>query len=292
MSRKPIDYDLLAAFIAVAEDKSFSKAAIRLGIAKGTVSRAIAELEQLVGVELVHRTTHAVALSIAGTALYERSARHLRALDEAIGHFPEPGERPSGVLRVTTAPALGTVLLPELLAQFAQRYPEVSFDVRITSATVDLVAEGFDVGIRTMHQGMKRSMLTVRRLGEVTGGFYAAPSYLERRGRPKSISRDHDWILHAITMQRWKVRRENVRFLCDDFTAMRELASEGAGITFLPNYFAASHVQGGRLVHLEIPGRSLNVPIAMLYPSRGQTSAKVVAFRDFVIAWLDKTPLA
>lgn len=291
MPKTPLDYDLLAIFIAVAEAKSFSKAALRLGIAKGTVSRAITELEDLLRTELIHRTTHAVALSTAGTALYERTAKHLRALDEAIGHLPEPGERPSGVLRLTAAPALGTVVLPEVLAQFTLRYPEVSFELRITNATVDLIAEGFDVAIRSVHHGMKQSMLTVRRLGDASGGFYAAPSYLARRGHPKTISPDHDWILQTATIQRWRLVRDHVRFVCDDFLVMRELAGAGAGVTFLPSYFAAPYVRSGKLEHVPIAGRSLTVPLVMLYPSRGQVSRKVRAFRDFLVEWLQKAPI-
>jgi len=291
MPKTPLDYDLLAIFIAVAEAKSFSKAALRLGISKGTVSRAIAELEELLGAELIHRTTHAVALSTAGTALYERTARHLRALDEAIGHLPEPGERPSGVLRLSAAAALAAVVLPRVLAEFTLRYPEVSFELHVTNATVDLIAQGFDLAIRSVHHGMKRSMLAVRRLGDVNGGFYAAPSYLARRGQPKAISPDHEWVLQTATVQRWKLPREQVRFVCDDFMVMRELASEGAGVTFLPNYFAAPYVRSGKLEQVPIAGRSMTVPLVMLYPSRGQVSRKVIAFRDFVIEWLQKEPL-
>ena len=291
MPKTPLDYDLLAIFIAVAEAKSFSKAAIRLGIGKGTVSRGIAELEALLGTELIHRTTHAMALSTAGTALYERTAKHLRALDEAIGHLPEPGERPSGVLRLTAPAAFSTVVLPELLAQFSLRYPEVSFELHITNATVDIIGQGFDVAIRSVHHGIKQSMLTVRRLGEVVGGFYASPSYVARRGQPKVISPDHDWVLLAAAVQRWKLPRDHVRFVCDDFTAMRELASEGAGVTFLPNYFAAPYVRSGKLEQIAIPSRSLTVPLYILYPSRGQVSRKVIAFRDFVTEWLHKSPL-
>lgn len=291
MPKTSLDYDLLAIFVAVAEEKSFSRAAIRIGIGKGTVSRAISELEELLGMELIHRTTHAVALSTAGTALYERTAKHLRALDEAVGHLPEPGERPSGILRLTAAPAIGAVLLPEVLGQFTLRYPEVSFDLHITSATVDLIAQGFDVAIRSVHHGMKRSMLTVRRLGDVNGGFYAAPSYLARRGYPRSISRDHDWVLQTATVLVWKLSRDQVRFVCDDFVVMRELASEGAGVTFVPNYLAAPYVRSGKLEHVPIAGRSLTVPLVMLYPSRGQVSRKVIAFRDFLIEWLQKAPL-
>jgi len=291
MPKAPLDYDLLAIFSAVAEAKSFSKAAIRLGISKGTVSRAIADLEKLLRTELIHRTTHAVALSTAGTALYERTAKHLRALDEAIGHLPEPGERPTGVLRITAPGAFGTGVLPEVLAQFTLRYPEVSFELRITNATVDLIAEGFDLAIRSVHLGIKQSMFTMRRLGDVIGGFYAAPSYLARRGHPKAITSDHEWILLGAAVQRWKLKRELVRIACDDFTFMRELASEGAGVTFLPNYFAAPYVRSGKLEHLALAKPVLTVPLYMVYPSRGQVSRKVIAFRDFLTEWLQKAPL-
>jgi DNA-binding transcriptional LysR family regulator len=291
MAKTPLDYDLLAIFIAVAEAKSFSKAAIRLGIGKGTVSRAIADLEKLLRTELIHRTTHAVALSTAGTALYERTAKHLRALDEAVGHLPEPGARPTGVLRITAPAAFGAVVLPEAIAQFTLRYPEVSFDLRVTNATVDLIAEGFDLAIRSVHLGLNKSMFTMRRLGDVVGGFYAAPSYVARRGQPKAISSDHDWILLVAAVQRWKLRREQVRFVCDDFTFMRELATEGAGITFLPNYFAAPYVRSGKLEQLALAKPALTVPLYMVYPSRGQVSRKVIAFRDFLSEWLLKAPL-
>jgi DNA-binding transcriptional LysR family regulator len=291
MPKAPLDYDLLAIFSAVAEAKSFSKAALRLGIAKGTVSRAITDLEKLLRTELVHRTTHSVALSTSGTALYERTAKHLRALDEAIGHLPEPGARPSGVLRLTAPAAFGAVMLPEVIAQFTLRYPEVSFDLHITNATVDLIAQGFDLAIRSVHVGIRQSMFTMRRLGDVVGGFYAAPSYLARRGPPKAITSDHDWVLLAAAVQRWKLRRDQVRFVCDDFTFMRELASEGAGVTFLPNYFAAPYVRSGKLEQVTIASRSLTVPLYMVYPSRGQVSRKVIAFRDFLTEWLQKEPL-
>jgi DNA-binding transcriptional LysR family regulator len=291
MAKKTLDYELLAIFAAVAEEKSFSKAAIRLGIGKGTVSRAIVELEEMVGAELVHRTTHAVALSTTGVAIYERTAKHLRALDDAVGHLPERGEQPSGLLRITAAPTLGTVLLPRAIGQFALRYPDVSFELLITSETLDLVAQGIDVAIRTMHRAKKQSMFVERRLGDVTGGFYAAPSYLARRGHPRTISADHDWILQRTTLQRWKLRADDVRFVCDDFAFLCELASEGVGVTFVPNYLAASYVRSGRLERISIAGRSLTLPIAMVYPSRGQVSRRVIAFRDFLVDWLQKTPL-
>src|SRR5690348_13053202 len=109
----PFDYQLLAIFRAVAVQTSFSKAAKRLGVAKGTVSRAIARLEDIVGAELLHRSTHSVALSTAGTALYERTAHHVAALDQAVKGLPERAEEPSGDLRVTAPTDFGAILLPD-----------------------------------------------------------------------------------------------------------------------------------------------------------------------------------
>src|SRR5262245_31868470 len=110
--------DLLQAFVAVAETSSFSAAAERLGTSKATVSRAIAKLEEGVGAELVHRTTRQVALSTAGTALYERAAPHLAALQKSVCTLPELEEAPSGELKITAAIDIGATLLPEVVARF------------------------------------------------------------------------------------------------------------------------------------------------------------------------------
>jgi DNA-binding transcriptional LysR family regulator len=188
MPTTPPDYASLAAFVAVAEETSFSKAARRLGITKGTVSRAIARLEETVGAELVHRDTHRVALSTAGTALYERTAPHLAALAGAVGTLPERSEQPSGELRVTAPHDFAAIVLPALVAQFVLRYPEVSVDLRVTNARVDLIAEGFDLAIRAVPEKLADSRLTARRLGIGAMGFYASPSYLARRGLPGFVT--------------------------------------------------------------------------------------------------------
>ena len=292
MPRRTVDYDALAIFLAVAEERSFSKAAKRLGIGKGTVSRAMASLEETVGAELIHRTPRAVALSTAGSALYERTAPHLRAVDDAFGHLPERGEQPSGVLRLTAPHDFAIIVLPEVLARFALRYPEVSFDTRITNARVDLIAEGFDLAIRMAPGRLDDSNLTVRRLGVAPTGFYAAPSYLVRRGRPKTLwSPDHDWIAHLRMIGHWKVPATSVRHLSDDMTHMRELAREGAGIAFLPDYLTAPYVQSGALERVDVPSKGLTSQILLLYPSSGQVPRKVTAFRDFLLEWLARSPL-
>jgi DNA-binding transcriptional LysR family regulator len=294
MQETPFDYALLAIFIAVAQQSSFSKAALKLGIGKGTVSRAITRLESVVGAELLHRTTHRVALSTAGTALYERTADHLAALDQAVIKLPERGEEPSGELRMTAPNDFGAIVLPEILSQFSRRYPKIHFDVRLTNARVDLVAGGFDLAIRAAARGsMKDSTLTVRRLGAVGGDFYAAPSYIARRGRPKALGDPkHDWIMHPYMASLLKVRKQLIRFRCDDFFLARDLVRDGAGVAPLPRFVADAYVRDGTIESVPVSNRSpFGAVFVLLYPSSGHVPRKVTAFRDFLVERLKKAPL-
>lgn len=291
MPTTPVDYDLLAAFVAVADENSFSKAARRLGIGKGTVSRAIARLERAVGAELIHRTTHKVSLSTAGTALYERTAPHLAALAQAVGKLPESAAQPSGELRMTVPYDLGAIVLPELLAQFSLRYPEITFDIHLTNAVVDLVGEGFDVAIRASPARMKDSSLTSRRLGEVSMGYYAAPSYVARRGEPRHVGDPaHEWVAFA-RMELPKGLRP--RFRCDEFVFLRTLLRDGVGVGPLPSFVAEPDVVSGALVpvmrHERLRGSG---GVFLVYPSSGSVPRKVTAFRDFVVERLQARPLA
>jgi DNA-binding transcriptional LysR family regulator len=294
MAETPFDYQLLAVFLAVAEQSSFSKAAKKLGIAKGTVSRAVARLEDIVGAELLHRTTHSVALSTAGTALYERTAHHVAALDQAVKKLPEREEEPSGELRLTAPTDFGAIVLPEIISQFALRYPKVRFDLRLTNTRIDLVAEGFDLAIRAGAGSLKDSSLTMRRLGSGRGEFYANPSYLARRGAPRQLGDPkHDWVLHPHLLRMLEVRREAVRFVCDDFFTVHGLLRQGAGIGMLPTFVADACLREGTLAKVSIPGdpRPAGGFLTLLYPSSGQVPRKVTAFRDFLVERLKKAPL-
>lgn len=289
----PADYQLLATFVAVADEQSFTKAARKLGVGKGTVSRAITQLEEDLGAELVHRTTRAVALSTAGVALYERVAPHVTALNQAVQKLPERAAVPSGELRMTAPQDIALIVLPPVLAQFARRYPEVRVDLRATNRAVDLVAEGFDLAIRVSTK-MKDSTLTARRLGVDGLGFYAAPSYVARRGRPKRIGDEgHDWILHPVASAALKLPPQTTpRIKCDDFLTIRALARDGAGIGMMPRFIGAQYVNEGLLEDVALPQPAgLRAGMYLIYPSSGQVPRKVAAFRDFFIDWLKKSPI-
>lgn len=297
MNGTQADYQLLAIFVAVAEETSFSKAAPKLGLGKGTVSRAIARLEELLGTELLHRNTHTVALSTAGAALYERTAHHLAALNEAVCRLPELQEKPSGQLRLTAPNDLGVVILPSILAQFSLRYPDIRFDIQLTNRVVDLVAEGFDLALRPAPAKLKDSSLTACRLGSNSSNFhaYAAPAYLARRGRPKQLGDDgHDFVLHPASLRFLQLRREQKwRYLCDDFFLVRDLLRDGAGVGYLPAFIAEPYLRDGLLELVPLADRPrVSAALFLLYPSSGQVPRKVRAFRDFLVERFKRQPLA
>jgi DNA-binding transcriptional LysR family regulator len=288
------DYHLLAAFVAVAEEASFSKAARRLAVTKGTVSRAIARLEDTVGAELVHRNTHKVALSTAGTALYERTAPHLAALDRAVGTLPERSEQPSGELRLTAPHDFAAIVLPELVAQFLVRFPDVRFDIRVTNARLDLIGERFDLAIRAAAGKLADSRLTARKLAVGAAAFFASPSYLARRGEPRAFGDPkHEWLIIPAMLSFLRAPKGfRPRVVVDDMLTLRNLVRDGAGVGLLPRFVTETHVAEGRLQPLALGHGLGSSTLMIVYPSSGQVPRKVAAFRDFAVERLKARPLA
>lgn len=283
-----MDLQLLATFVAVATERSFSGAAKKLGVGKATVSRGVARLEELLGAELVHRTTHQVDLSTAGLALFERAAPHVNALRSAAHGLPERQEEPAGELKVTAPNDFGIVVLADVLTQFAQRHPRVRLQVHLTNARVDLLAEGFDVALRVRGAGANDPRLTARRLGPATAGLYAAPSYLARRGKPHGfLEEGHDWLLHTSAVRAWKLSPKKIRFLLDDFLLARDLLRGGAGVGLLPSFAGEPYARQGLLERLALADAPvMQAQLELLYAAGRKPPPKVRAFRDALLGAL------
>ncbi|MBJ6766078.1 LysR family transcriptional regulator [Myxococcaceae bacterium JPH2] len=285
-----MDLNHLSVFVAVAETGSFTEAASRLDVTKSSVSRAITALEGALGVRLLHRTTRTVALSTAGRALYERMGPRLQAVQEALADVPELEAEPSGTLRVTATADFGTEVLAEVLMSFGRRYPRVRVEVVLTSRTVDLVKERFDVAFR-MADGLKDSRLVARRLGSLTLHLYAAPSYLAARGTPRRPSdfAAHDWVMltsmRGVSLQdAWRVKLpENPRLVSDDMFFVREAIRRGAGLGALPTFLVDQDLREGRLVRVLPRWTLLNGSIYLVMPSAKHLPRKVAVFRDHVV---------
>jgi len=296
-----VDLNLLPTFVAVAKAQSFSGAARQLRVPKSSVSRAIAALEETMGVRLVHRTTRQVALSTAGAALFERVAPLLSALSDSVVELPEREEEPSGVLRITATVDLGATVLADLVARFVQRYPAIQLELRLTSTVLDLVQEGIDVALRITNRPLADSSLYAKRLGPVELSLFGSPEYLARRGTPRSAAdlSAHDWVRFAsldpivLDGPNGKVRvkpRGSVQ--CDDMWFARAAVCAGLGLALLPTFLAESEIDHGRLVPV-LPKLSMRSGVLwFVCPVARHLPRKVAAFRDFLLEALAKKPLA
>lgn len=279
------DLQLLAAFVAVAETGSFTKAASRLGVTTATVSRSLARLEEELGVELVHRTTRSVAVSSAGAALLERAAPHVAGLREAVAALPEREAEPAGVLRLSAPYALGVVLLADVIGQYTACYPRVRVEADFTNRNVDIVAEGFDLAIRPDSGAPDSTVITRRLLTRDLLRFYASPAYLERRGTPDAVGASgHTWVVFTGVGQVLEGLPSEPTILANDFVFLREAVRAGVGVAILPKFLADPLVRSGEVVRV-LPQIELAVGgLVMLYPTRGAVPAKVTAFRDLLVA--------
>jgi DNA-binding transcriptional LysR family regulator len=289
-----MDLNLLTVFEAVARTSSFSAAARELGIPKSSASRAVARLEDALGVQLLFRTTRQVSPSEAGTALYDRVTPLLASVKAALGELPEREEGPSGTLRVTAPVDLGVLFLAEVMTRYTARFPAVSLDVHLTGRVVDLVKEGFDVALRVAAR-LEDSTLVVRRAAPILFHLYASPLYLARRGTPRAEPdlAAHDWVAFRAGPQGLRVAGARApaggrppRIVCDDLLFARDAVRAGAGIGLLPTFAAEPEVVAGRLVRVLPRFERAAGHLHVVTPAAKHVPRKVTAFRDLVLELL------
>lgn len=175
----------LKAFIAVAEQRSFRRAADFSGVTRSTLSHAIRGLEARLGVRLLHRTTRSVALTEAGEALLRRISPHLNGLEQALEEIADTQGQTVGTLRINGGKEAIHLLLQTIVPDYMTRYPGVSLDLVVDGRLVDIVAEGFDAGIR-LAEDVPADMVAVRFGEDVRFLAVASPSYLNQHPAPAS----------------------------------------------------------------------------------------------------------
>src|ERR1700757_4300444 len=175
----------MSAFSAIAEQRSFAKAATQLGIGRSTLSQSLRSLEERLGVRLLNRTTRSVSLTEAGARLLARGRPALDGVTGGADGGVDQGGMPRGLLRLVVQPPVATFMIAPMLARFMRAYPGVQLDVAVIKMPGDIVQDGFDAGIRVGEQ-VERDMVAMRVMGEARFLVVGSPDYLARYPVPKS----------------------------------------------------------------------------------------------------------
>lgn len=284
----------LQAFVRVATSGSFTRAAEELGVPKSTVSRRVSRLEDALGVELIHRGPRVFRLTERGELLRNRAVGPLHELAEIQRAVADVDPAPAGLLRVAAPADFGkTMTFARILTDFRRTWPAVTLEVDLSNRVVDLIAEGFDVAVR-MHAGPlpDSSALKARRVVGLRGGLYASPSYLEARGRPRTLAdlANHDCISPAVIGPSWELERrrdgERVRvpiepvFVASDFSLGLSAVIAGGGIGYLPEIEVLEALGSDAIVRLLPSWRGAPGTMSLVWPVARHPSPRVRAFLD------------
>jgi len=286
--------DGVEAFLAVAQHRSFRRAAGELGVTPSAISQAVRALEARVGAALFIRTTRSVGLTEAGDRFLARAKPAFEELVAAKDAARELGQRPAGLLRLSVPRAVVPILLEPLIASFCQAYPEVEVEIAASEELVDLAAKGFDAGVR-LGQFIAADMIAVPMTRPFRLVIVGSPAYLARRDRP---GRPDDLRHHACVRMRrsggaialWSLN-DNGRgteiavsgpVIANDFPTMLGAAVEGVGLAQVPEPVAAEAVKAGKLVHVLDRFAPMAPGVFLYYPRHRQMMPKLRAFVDHV----------
>src|SRR5579862_3321716 len=283
------DLNLLAAFLAIAEERSFTKAAKRLGVSPSAMSHAIRGLEEDLGVRLLSRTTRSVAPTEAGERLLTRLRPALNDVQEVLDELSGLRDKPVGRVRLLVPRVAGTPVLGPKLAQFTRDYPEVVLDITADDSRLDIVAGGFDAGIH-FGEYIQKDMIAVRVSKDLRAAIVGSPGYFKEHTKPKA---PRDLLSHRCInfrhghgeVYRWEFEKGrkslsvavNGPLIVDDVELVIRAAIDGVGLAFVGEDKVEQHLASAALVRVledwcqPFPG------FFLYYPSRRQQPAALAA---------------
>lgn len=279
------------AVLAISRRGSFRAAALDLGMSTSALSNAIAKLEGQLGVRLFNRTTRSVALTEAGRRFVDQVTPALKDIHQALDTVRSQQETPSGTLRINTFATAGREILSPLVIEFLRRFPEVHIDVVTEGNLVDIVADGFDFGVRSENL-VPTDMIAIPLGPARRNVVVASPSYLDNRERPRVPS---DLLKHPCVrtrlpngaLFRWQFESEgqpvqfdvNGPITLDEGSLARIAVLESIGIGYFMESDVREDIEAGRLIRLLEEWTPPFLPLCLYYPSRRNPPA---AFKVFV----------
>jgi DNA-binding transcriptional LysR family regulator len=297
MSKLP-DFEGLAMFAKVAEERSFAAAARTMGVSVATVSRAVTRLEARLGGRLFNRTSRRLALTDYGHTLAERASKIFADAEEAEDFAREASSRPRGLVKLAAPLSFGTRWVAPMLPEFFRRYPDIAVDLHLTDAQTDLIGDGFDAALRITV--LEDSSLVARLIAPVGRFVVASPTYIARYGRPQH---PHDLVTHQCLSYANRSKRDVWRFTHrktgeessitptgplrgTSAEALLPTVLEGLAITELPEFIATQYFPDGQLEPILTDWRLPEGGLYFVTPTARARPAKVSALADFLIAEL------
>ncbi|MGO4450032.1 LysR family transcriptional regulator [Phyllobacterium sp. TAF24] len=285
----------LRAFAAIVEHGSFARAAAHLGVSASALSQTIRNMEERLGIRLLHRTTRSVRPSEAGEKFLIRLLPALTALDTAVAELVAAKDVPSGTLRINTMRLAAIHYLAPLVGPFLEAFPGIVMDIVVDERLVDIVAEGFDAGVR-LGEKLEMDMIAVRLSADLEMMVVATPEYLERFGTPLT---PRDLLQHRClnyrwptdgSLYRWEFERgdEKLQIAVNGPLMVNEpgmtprIVADGVGIGYLFAHDIRDLVASGKLVQLLQEWTPTFPGFYLYYPSRRQMAPALRAFLDFV----------
>jgi DNA-binding transcriptional LysR family regulator len=284
----------LRVFCAVAELKSFTAAAERLGLSPAMASKHVMHLENRLGTRLLNRTSRHVSVTESGLLYFNQARQTLDGLDEVEAAVSNVAVTPRGTLKLSAPVWVANTLVARMIAEYHQRYPEVCLDMDFSGRIVNLVDEGFDLALRATAPERLDPGLIARPLTKIVFHAVGSPAYLARTGRPAKLGdlNGHSLLQYSGVNSNGSLAfdgpqgRETVKFRTvmqsENETMLHLAALEGMGLVFLPALMIEPDIAEGRL-EIVLPGTlHFSATLYAVYPSRKYLSAKVRTFIDFL----------
>ena len=289
------DLNTLYYFTQVVEHGGFAAAGRALDMPKSKLSRRIAELEERLGVRLLHRTSRQCSLTEIGQAYYQRCLAMRVEAESAAELIERNRSEPQGLVRISCPTALLNSWVGPMLSRYMLKYPLVELFIESTNRRVDLIHEGFDIALRVRFPPLENTDMVMKVLANSTQCLVGSPAFVERLSTPASpadlsglpslhwgaAQREYQWELLGADGAS-AVIRHSPRMVTDDLLALRHAVLEGIGIAHLPTVVVREDIAAGRLVEL-VPGWAPKCGIVhAIFPSRRGLLPSVRALIDFL----------